>query len=190
MSTTVIARGKVRRAGVQGRSIPPGVALDADGRPTTDADEAMAGSMLPLGGAKGSGLAVAVMLLGALLADADFDDEVASIYADAERPQNLGQLFLAIDPWRVADREIAARRMEAAADRLHGLRPQEGVDAVRYPGEASAERARLRAESGIPVPCRDLEAIADAAEDCGLPDLVLRARELAGAAPRSAGALG
>src|SRR5687767_10479645 len=54
MSTTVIARGKVRRAGVQGRSIPPGVALDADGRPTTDADEAMAGSMLPLGGAKGS----------------------------------------------------------------------------------------------------------------------------------------
>jgi LDH2 family malate/lactate/ureidoglycolate dehydrogenase len=179
MSSSVTARGKIRRAARAGEAIPEGLAIDADGLPTTDAARAMAGSMLPLGGAKGSGLALAMTLLLMLLAEADPDDQAASIYADPDRPQNLGQLLLAIDPWTVVDRERAQARLDALVERLHALRPQPGTGAVRYAGEASAARARERAAEGIDVPPADLEAIAAAADECGLPEQAARARALA-----------
>jgi LDH2 family malate/lactate/ureidoglycolate dehydrogenase len=181
MSSTVTARGKIRRAARAGEAIPEGLAIDADGLPTTDAERAMAGSLLPLGGPKGTGLALAMCLLLMLLAEADPDDQAASIYADPDRPQNLGQLLLAIDPWTVVDRERAQARLDALVERLHALRPQPGAgtDAVRYAGEASAARARERAAEGIEVPPADLEAIAAAADECGLPEQAARARALA-----------
>ena len=179
MSSTVTARGKIRRAARAGRAIPEGLAIDADGLPTTDAERAMAGSMLPLGGPKGTGLALAMTLMLVLLAEADPDDQAASIYADPDRPQNLGQLFLAIDPWTVVGREGAEAQLDGLVERLHGLRPQPGADAVHYPGEASAARARERAAKGVDIPIADLEAIAVAADDCGLPEQAERARALA-----------
>jgi LDH2 family malate/lactate/ureidoglycolate dehydrogenase len=171
MSSSQTARGKIRRAGAMGEPIEAGLALDVEGEPTTDPREALAGTMLPLGGPKGSGLAFAISVLVGLLAGADFDDEVASIYADSSRAQNLGQLFMAIDPWRVADPQRAAVRFGQLVDRLHSLRPVDGVDAVRYAGEGAAQRARERQRSGIPVPTVDLEAAADACAECGLPQL-------------------
>ncbi len=171
MSSTQTARGKIRRASAMGEPIEAGLALDEDGEPTTDPRRALAGTLLPMAGPKGSGLAFAIAVLVGLLAEADFDDEVASIYADPSRAQNLGQLFVAIDPWRVADPERAAARLGRLADRLHGLRPVEGVEAARYPGEGAAQRARERQRSGIPVPAVDIEAAAEACEECGLPRL-------------------
>jgi LDH2 family malate/lactate/ureidoglycolate dehydrogenase len=182
MSSTVTARGKIRRAARAGAPIPEGLAIDADGAATTDAAAAMAGSMLPLGGPKGTGLALAMTLLLVLLAEADPDDQAASIYADPDRPQNLGQLLIAIDPWTVVDRERAEATLDALVERLHALRPQPGADGVRYAGEASAARAREREAEGIDVPAADLEAIAQAADDCGLPEQAARVRALAGGA--------
>jgi len=179
MSSTVTARGKIRRAARAGEAIAEGLAIDAEGRPTTDAAAAMAGSLLPLGGPKGTGLALAMTLLLVVLAEADPDDRAASIYADPDRPQNLGQLLLAIDPWTVVDRDRAEATLDGLVERLHALRPQPGSDGARYPGEASAARARTREAEGVDVPHADLEAIAQAAEECGLPDHADRVRAVA-----------
>lgn len=179
MSTTVSARGRIRRAAAAGQPIPAGWALDAAGEATTDAAEAMAGSLLPVGGPKGSGLALALSLFVALLAGADFDDEAASIYADAATPQNLGQLFLAVDPAAAGTLGGWPERCDALLSRMRALRGRAGSERVRYPGEGAAETARLRLRDGIPVERGDLEAIAAACGDCGLPGLARRAAALA-----------
>jgi LDH2 family malate/lactate/ureidoglycolate dehydrogenase len=98
MSTAAMPREQIRIAAAAGREIPPGMAVDPAGRPTTDAAAAMAGSVLPVGGVKGSGLSLVVALLAGLLCDAEFDDEIGSMYSDFDRPQNLGQVFVVIDP--------------------------------------------------------------------------------------------
>jgi len=171
MSSSVAARGKIRRADSLGAPIDSGVALDAHGQPTTDPSEALAGTMLPMGGPKGSGLALAITILVGALAGADFDDEVASIYTDHSRPQNLGQLFVVIDPWRVEDAERAGIRLGQLADRLHNLRSAPGFDTARYPGEGAAQRARERLRSGIPVEIAEIKAAAEACSACALPQL-------------------
>jgi LDH2 family malate/lactate/ureidoglycolate dehydrogenase len=182
MSSSVEARGKIIRADALGLPIAPGLAIDAAGRPTTDPAAALAGAVLPLGGPKGSGLAFAVCLLAGVLGGADFDDELAPMTASRgggpPRPQNVGHLFMALDPARLADPGEAAARVDGLVERLHALRPAEGTRSVLYPGERGDRLAAERRAAGIPVEDAELEAIATAASDCGMPDLAERARGL------------
>ena len=60
LSLSKVARGKVMNAKKLGKDIPEGWAIDVDGQPTTDAEAALAGSMLPIGDAKGTALALMV----------------------------------------------------------------------------------------------------------------------------------
>jgi LDH2 family malate/lactate/ureidoglycolate dehydrogenase len=182
MSSSVEARGKIIRADALGRPIAPGLAIDAAGRPTTDAAAALAGAVLPLGGPKGSGLAFAMCVLAGVLGGADFDDELAPMTATRgggpPRPQNVGHLFLALDPARLAEPGEAAARVDALVERLHALRPAEGTRSVLYPGERGDRLAAERRANGIPVEDVELDAVATAATDCGMPDFAQRARGL------------
>jgi (2R)-3-sulfolactate dehydrogenase (NADP+) len=82
----------------RGENIPEGWALDEMGQPTTDPDAALRGTMVPMGDAKGTALALMVELLAAGLTGANFAAE-ASSYLDAEGPPSgTGQLILAFDP--------------------------------------------------------------------------------------------
>jgi len=179
MSASVVARGKVMRAKAQGTQLEPGIAIDADGRPTLDPAAALAGSVLPLGGPKGSGLALAIGLLSGILAGADFDDQVAPMHGDSGRRQNVGHVFVTIDPWRLADRDETTERLDQLVERLRGLRTAEGFDRVLYAGERGAEMARERRANGIPVRPAELEGAAAACEDAGAPELAARLRALA-----------
>jgi LDH2 family malate/lactate/ureidoglycolate dehydrogenase len=183
MSTSVVARGRIRRAGNLGAVIPEGLALDADGRSTTDPAAALAGSVLPVGGPKGSGLALAVSLLTAFLADADFDDEMGSMYSDFSRPQNIGHVILMIDPGRLTDTERASARAEAMIDRLHALLPAEGAEDVRAAGEQSDRYARERLAAGIPIATEEIEALAAACSACGVADVAAELARLVVPAP-------
>jgi LDH2 family malate/lactate/ureidoglycolate dehydrogenase len=139
--------------------------------------------VLPLGGPKGSGLAFAVCLLAGVLAGADFDDELEPMSGGATaRPQNVGQLFLLVDPWRLASPEEATARVEELVERLHGLRRAEGFDEVLVPGERGDRLAAERRTHGIPVEEAELDALAGACDESGLPELARRTRALAAAA--------
>lgn len=128
MSLSHVARGKVMLAQKSGEAIPEGWALDAKGSPTTDAEAAMAGTMLPMGGAKGAALALMVELLTAGLAGANFAYEAGSMFDDKGPPPSLAHFILVIDPRRFAgdftDRAEAmfAAMTEQAGVRLPGTR--------------------------------------------------------------------
>ncbi len=97
LSLSKVARGKILAAKQKGEPIPEGWALDADGKPTTNAAAALAGTMLPLGDAKGTALALMVELLAAGLTGAHFAAEASSFLNAEGPPPGTGQLLIAFD---------------------------------------------------------------------------------------------
>ena len=149
LSLSEVARGKLMVAAKEGRAIPAGWALDADGQPTTDAKAGLAGSMLPLGAAtspKGAMLALVVELLATAVIGAQFGFEASSFFVDEGNRPGIGQAFIVIDPGALAGREHFLDRIEVLVAEM--LRD----DGVRLPG-ARREALRLKAlAEGIDVP--------------------------------------
>ncbi|CAA2106738.1 (2R)-3-sulfolactate dehydrogenase (NADP(+)) [Methylobacterium bullatum] len=141
LSLSKVARGNIITAKQRGEAIPEGWALDAEGNPTTDPVAALAGTMVPLGDAKGTALALMVELLAAGLTGARFASEATS-FLDAEgEPPATGQLILAIDATA-----FAGNALERFAVMARSVAEQDGA---RLPGTRRfAARARA-AEGGI-----------------------------------------
>ena len=142
LSLSEVARGKIMVAAQGGKPIPPGWALDKDGKPTTDARAALEGSMLPAGGVKGAMLALTVELLVCALTGANFGYEADSFLTEEGRASKVGQAFLVIDPQALAGREVFLDRVEA----LVAAMLEDG--GVRLPG---ARRAANRGKA-IAIP--------------------------------------
>lgn len=139
VSLSKVARGKIMAARQKGEAIPEGWALDTDGNPTTDAEKALAGTMIPLGDAKGTALALMVELLCAGLTGANFAHEQTSFFDDAGDPPGTGQLLIAVDPAAFGG-DALSRFAEMA-----GL--VAGQAGARVPGQRRHEsRARLSHE--------------------------------------------
>ncbi|SHK55653.1 Malate/lactate/ureidoglycolate dehydrogenase, LDH2 family [Pseudonocardia thermophila] len=177
---TGASREQIRRAAAAGEPIEPGIAVDADGNPTIDAAAALMGSVLPAGGAKGSGISLAISLLISMLGGADADADIPLMITDPPQRQNVGHMIVVIDPWRLQDRDTALARVEDVIDRVHALRPAAGVDQVRVPGERAAALARQRAAEGIPVPVKELLRWAESLTALGLAEQAEWARTTAG----------
>ena len=140
LSLSKVARGNILAAKQKREPIPEGWAVDAEGRPTTDPQAALAGTMLPLGDAKGTALALMVELLAAGLTGANFAAE-ASSFLDAEGPPpGTGQLILALDPLAFGGEHSLARFGVLAA----AIEDQPGA---RLPGARRlSARAKAQAE--------------------------------------------
>jgi LDH2 family malate/lactate/ureidoglycolate dehydrogenase len=134
-----------------GIPLPEGVAIDEDGRPTTDAGAARRGAILPFGGHKGYALALAMHALGVLCSAAD-DQESTGYLFIAFKPD----LFMPLDDYR--------RALAAEIAMIKATPRQAGVDEIRIPGErAYRERARL-AREGIEIDRRIHDALIRLAE--------------------------
>ena len=131
LSLSEVARGKLMVAAKEGKSIPAGWALDAEGNPTTDPKAGLSGSMLPIGAAsspKGAMLALVVELLVTALVGANFGFEASSFFVDEGNRPRLGQTFIVIDPDALAGRAGFLDRVEVLVAEM--LRD----DGVRLPG--------------------------------------------------------
>jgi (2R)-3-sulfolactate dehydrogenase (NADP+) len=133
-------------AAKEGRPIPEGWALDAQGEPTTDAQAALAGAMLAMGGAKGALLALVVELLCGALTGAAFGFEADSFFQDEGNRPRLGQTLLAIDPGALAGADAFAARIEAF------IAAMAAEDGVRLPGSRRDALAARAAAEGITIP--------------------------------------
>ena len=151
MAMTVIARGKIRLAAQRGDPIPEGLALDAEGRPTTDAAKAFEGVCLPFGGPKGAALSMLMDVLCGVLTGANYGGEVRSLYFDFEAPQNVGHFFLAIKPDLFMPRAEYEARMDGMVERVKAQPRAEGVDEILMPGEPEARKKQEYLEDGIPL---------------------------------------
>jgi L-2-hydroxycarboxylate dehydrogenase (NAD+) len=160
MSTSAISRGEVLRRKEAGETLPEDVALDAEGRPTTDPAEALEGVILPFGGAKGAGLAVAVEVLAGGLVGAAMGQDVTGTY-HTEDPCTKGDLFLAIDP-EAFGTDYFVDGAQAFLEALVASEPAADVDSVRLPGQHSIE---TESEATTIAVGRDLwETVQDLAE--------------------------
>jgi (2R)-3-sulfolactate dehydrogenase (NADP+) len=115
LSLSEVARGKLMVAAKDGQAIPPGWALDRDGKPTTDPAAGLEGSMLPIGAAsspKGSMLALVVELLVTALIGAQFGFEASSFFVDEGNAPRIGQAFILVDPAALAGSDVYFERME------------------------------------------------------------------------------
>jgi (2R)-3-sulfolactate dehydrogenase (NADP+) len=144
MSLSKVARGKVMLAAKSGEAIPPDWALDADGRPTTDAEAALAGSMLAMGDAKGSALVLMVEILAAAVANANFGFEASSFFDAEGEPPGVGQFLLAIDADAFSGGQFD-QRLECL---LAAIVDQAGA---RLPGARRLARREQARRSGIDV---------------------------------------
>src|SRR3546814_10899227 len=137
MSPAVAARGKIRRAERRGEKIPPGYALDAEGRATTDPKAALDGGVvLPIGGPKGSAISMLMDILGGVFTGAAYAGDVANQFLDFERPQNAGHFFLALRPGLFVSADDFRSRSDEHVQRETALPPTAG-----YHGSATG-RAR------------------------------------------------
>ena len=146
LALSAVARGRILKAKQEGRPIPEGWAVDADGRPTTDPDAALGGAMLALGGTKGALLALVVELLCAALAGAALGFEADSFFsAEGNRPA-LGHALLAVDPGALAGRAVFGERVEAL---VAAMLAEPGV---RLPGDGRRAAEAAAAAAGLAVP--------------------------------------
>ena len=151
LSLSEVARGKLMVAAKAGKPIPLGWALDRDGRPTTDPQAGLAGSMLPMGGTKGAMLALIVELLVTALTGAAIGSEANSFFVDEGNRPRIGQAFLVVDPEALAGH---ARYLERVETLVAAMLADEGV---RLPGARRAALAAQAAGAGVEIP----QALAD-----------------------------
>lgn len=145
LSLSQVARGKIMAASKTGDPIPEGWALDADGKPTTDPNAALKGTMVPAGGAKGAALALMVEVLAGALAGPALSCEATSFFATDGAPSGVGQFLMAIDP--------GAGHGAGAARILDILRAIEAQEGARLPGSRRIAARAQAAETGtVTVP--------------------------------------
>jgi LDH2 family malate/lactate/ureidoglycolate dehydrogenase len=140
MAMSEAAMGKIRLLEKSGRPIPPTWATRADGSPTTDPREAIAGMLLPAAGPKGFGLAFMIDLMCGLLSGGAWGDAVKPLYGDAAEPYDCAHLFIAIDVGHFGDPEKFRLDASQAGIRVRGSARAPGVDRVFTPGEIEWRR--------------------------------------------------
>jgi LDH2 family malate/lactate/ureidoglycolate dehydrogenase len=158
MATSVAAGGKLDVAAARGEPIPLGWALDEAGSPTTDARAGRLGSLLPVGGPKGYGMALMIDVLAGVLTGGRF--------AAGMGLAGDGQFFLALQVERFMALAEFHARMDAMIDEIHASAKAPGVERVYVPGEIEHESATERLANGLPIEetiLGDLKRLAEAA---------------------------
>ena len=151
MATTTVALNKIYKAVLSGeKTIPAGWAMDAEGHPTTDPEIAVKGLPMPLGGYKGSGLAVMVEVLCAVLSGGAMLTDVGGIHYTGKE-MRASHMFLAIDVQRFMPMDEFVARMEWLHDTLKSSPPAAGFDEVLVAGEPEWRAEEIRRRDGIPI---------------------------------------
>ena len=139
IGTSTIMHAEVVLHGRLGTKLPEGRAFGPDGKPTTDPAAALAGALVPWGGAKGSGLGLVVQLLGAMC-----DSPIMPV----GRAQ-YGCLFVVMSPGLLMAPEVFKASVSEYATAVRGARPVDGGEPVRMPVERSAAERRRRIAAGV-----------------------------------------
>ncbi|USJ28421.1 Ldh family oxidoreductase [Ensifer adhaerens] len=164
VATTAVSYGTIKRYALEGLSIPEGWMVDRQtGAPMTDPQERDRGLLLPMGGYKGSGLALVLGLLAGPLNAAAFGREVVDINLDSTSATNTGHAIIALD----IKRFVEPTEFKNAVDRfVRDFRQSErlpGVGRIRLPGEDRTTRRQDRLSNGIPM----AQALRDTLNDLG-----------------------
>ena len=157
-STSMINRGKIRRASKLGQKIPYGVALDKYGQITIDANKALEGTQLPISTFKGSGLAWMVDILSGVLTGSSHSGKTKDPFDDFSGPQNMGHLFITFDP-KIFIGKNFIKEMKINISRIKRLPKAKGFKSILYPGERKNKIYRKNLNKDISIPSKILNEI-------------------------------
>jgi LDH2 family malate/lactate/ureidoglycolate dehydrogenase len=164
MATTTVAAGKIYKASINGQpTIPAGWATDKEGVPTTDTQTALAGLLMPLGGYKGSGLAMMAEILCAVLSGGAMSTELGGIRIRGKK-MRVSQMYLAIDIERFLPLHEFRERIDRLIEMIKSAAPAKGYDEVLVAGEPELRIEEERRQTGIPVGDGTWQALTAAAE--------------------------
>ena len=167
MAQSVVAKGKIILASKTNSPIPSEWALDAQGVPTTDPGEALAGFLRTVGDYKGSGLSIVIGMLSSMLSGGAIGPNLRDVYEDFE-PLNKGHSFMAIRLDFLVDPGEFKRNMDAQVDFIKQSKKAKGVDEIFLPGEMEARSHRRQVANGIEMPAEVLNELAALSERYGV----------------------
>ena len=175
MATSTIPRGRIEVAARRGELLPVGWAIDAEGRPATTPEAALAGALHPLGGEeatgghKGYGLSLAVDMLTGVLGGAAFGPNIVGLFS-TDAPSDLGQAFIVLDPAAIGTREAFETRLEGYLDQLVAAPTVPGAPGrVLIHGEPEAEAERRSDERGVVIDAVHARNLAALGARLGVP---------------------
>lgn len=167
MATSIKARGEIIMVAKGSGSIPEGWAMTEEGLPTTDAKEALKGSVLPMAGPKGSGLAIMLDILAGVMTGAAFGSNMPRMYDDPE-PQKVGHIFAAVDVEAMAPMAEFLTSMDEKERETRQSSPAPGFDQVLMPGDNKHRRAEEHRRDGISLPDEVYRELLETAERYGV----------------------
>jgi LDH2 family malate/lactate/ureidoglycolate dehydrogenase len=168
MATTVVARGKIRKALREGKEIPVDWALDENGMPTTDPGKAMRGTLYPIGGPKGSAIAMTVDIIAGLLSGSNFGKYVKSFHA-LEGPTCLGVAFIVFDPGRFMPKDTFNKKMQGYICDVKKVKCASGFNEILLPGEIEYRKGKESEENGIVIDDKQFEKLSLMLKTSGWP---------------------
>jgi LDH2 family malate/lactate/ureidoglycolate dehydrogenase len=169
MANSVVAKGKLYAARSKGEHIPEGWALDKHGRPTTDPAAALdGGSLLPMGGYKGYGLALVMDVLAGVLTGSGYSRQVGSLHHELTQGMNLGLLMGALKVESFMPLPVFQRLVDGYVEQMRSSVPAPGFDRVYLPGELESKARARRSMEGIPIPSKVWEDLVTTSQDLGV----------------------
>ena len=176
MATTVVTYGTVKQYALAGRDMPEGWLVDSEtGAPLTDPTRSAEGLLLPIGGYKGSGLAIMLGLLGGVLNGAAFGRDVIDFNYNQDGATNTGQFMVAIDIARFVPLATFTAETDRHLADLRASKRLRGVDHIRLPGDRRRACRVERLRNGIPLPAALLGQLDKLAGELGVRKLRERA---------------
>ena len=164
IATSVSSFGNIRQHLTRNEPLQEGwVVHSKTGEPITDPKKVGEGVLLPIGGHKGSGLALMIGLLAGVLNGAAFGREVVDPNAPGNDPTNTGQLIIAVDVSRFISPEVFAAEMDRHLKDFASSPTLPGFDSIRLPGSDRRKRRADRSANGVQLPAaliKQLDALA------------------------------
>jgi ureidoglycolate dehydrogenase (NAD+) len=166
IALSAVAAGKIYAAKARGEPIPDTWMVDADGVPTTNtADFPRIGTLLPMAGHKGYGLAVMVEVLASVLTGAAVTKDVKSWMLDPDQCTDEGHAFIAVDLAAMMPPDLFAARMDSLARGIRESPKATGAERIYLPGEREWENRDRALRDGILLPSDVVDSLVKLGRD-------------------------
>ncbi|MDK2809484.1 MAG: hypothetical protein PWR27_193 [Petroclostridium sp.] len=169
MATSVVARGKIILAAKNGQKIPEGWAINKEGEVTTDAEEALVGSVLPFAGPKGYAISLLIDILAGILSGGPYGPHINNLYENFKDPQCVGHFFGVIN----IEKFIPVENFKSMVDRMireiKGAPKGKNTKEIFLPGEIEYNIQTKRLQEGIPITIPVLDDLKELGEIYSVP---------------------
>jgi L-2-hydroxycarboxylate dehydrogenase (NAD+) len=143
-------------------------ALDKEGVPTTDPNEALEGLAAPMAGYKGSGLAIMGAMVAGVLNGGAVGSEVGNIFKDTKEASNVGHTFIAVNIEQFTPLKEYLNHAKKFIEELKFSRKAKNTDEILMPGEREYLLEQERRVKGIPISSQIYRLLIDVAEEWGV----------------------